>query len=108
VNFRSDNLIVARLNNFHVLLCETGYKVGVVNQTETKAVKAAGDNKNTPFARELARVYTKATLIGDDILSVCEHSFIQLNGTHQFLVYADYVNVLGNNIDTMKKKTQKL
>jgi DNA mismatch repair protein MSH3 len=52
----------------------TGYKVGVVNQTETKAVKAAGENKNTPFARELAHVYTKATLIGDDILS-CEHSF---------------------------------
>lgn len=54
-----------------------GYKVGVVNQTETAALKAAGDNKNGPFARELAHVYTKATLIGDDILSVCGNLFVQ-------------------------------
>lgn len=54
----------------------TGYKVGVVNQTETTAVKAAGENKNAPFTRELAHVYTKATLIGDDILSVCENLFV--------------------------------
>lgn len=53
-----------------------GYKVGVVNQTETPALKAAGDNKNAPFTRELAHVYTKATLIGDDILSICGSLFV--------------------------------
>lgn len=59
-----------------VLLCVLGYKVGVVNQTETAALKAAGDNKNAPFTRELVHVYTKATLIGDDILSICGNSYI--------------------------------
>jgi hypothetical protein len=32
---------------------------------------------------------------------------LKLNGTHQVLVYADDVNLLGDNIDTAKK-TQKL
>jgi hypothetical protein len=29
----------------------------------------------------------------------------QLNGTHQLLAYADDVNLLGDNIDTVKKNT---
>jgi hypothetical protein len=32
---------------------------------------------------------------------------LKLNGTHQMLVYADNVNQLGDNIDTIKK-TQRL
>jgi hypothetical protein len=33
---------------------------------------------------------------------------LKLNGTRQCLAIADDVNLLGDNIDTIKKKTQKL
>jgi hypothetical protein len=33
---------------------------------------------------------------------------LKLNGTHQLLVYAHHVNLLGDNIDTTKKNTQTL
>jgi hypothetical protein len=33
---------------------------------------------------------------------------LKLNGTHQLLAYADYVNLLGNNIDTIYKNTETL
>jgi hypothetical protein len=31
---------------------------------------------------------------------------LELNGTHQLLVYADGVNLLGDSVDTIKKNTQ--
>jgi hypothetical protein len=33
---------------------------------------------------------------------------LKLNGTHQLLVYADDVNLLGDDIDTLKKNTKAL
>ncbi|XP_045422425.1 DNA mismatch repair protein Msh3 isoform X1 [Lemur catta] len=48
-------------------LVAKGYKVGVVKQTETAALKAIGDNKSTLFSRKLTALYTKSTLIGEDV-----------------------------------------
>ncbi|XP_016076774.1 PREDICTED: DNA mismatch repair protein Msh3-like [Miniopterus natalensis] len=48
-------------------LVAKGYKVGVVKQTETAALKAIGDNKSSLFARKLTALYTKSTLIGEDV-----------------------------------------
>jgi hypothetical protein len=33
---------------------------------------------------------------------------LKLNGAHQFMAYDDDVNLLGNNIDTMRKSTETL
>ena len=38
-----------------------------MKQTETAALKAAGDNRSGPFTRKLSALYTKSTLIGEDI-----------------------------------------
>jgi hypothetical protein len=43
------------------------------------------------------------------IRKVQEHQVgLKLNGTHHFLAYADDVNLLGDNIDTIKKNTETL
>jgi DNA mismatch repair ATPase MutS len=52
---------------FHIAvrLVESGYKVGIVRQTETAALKAASENRSKPFSRALSEVYTRGTLVGD-------------------------------------------
>uniref|UniRef100_A0A3B3ZH75 DNA mismatch repair protein MSH3 n=1 Tax=Periophthalmus magnuspinnatus TaxID=409849 RepID=A0A3B3ZH75_9GOBI len=49
-----------------------GHKVGVVKQTETSAIKASGANKNALFTRELTALYTKSTLVGEDVNPMCK------------------------------------
>ncbi|KAL8616653.1 hypothetical protein ACOMHN_031635 [Nucella lapillus] len=68
-NFVTASIPVHRLFVHIRRLVAAGYKVGVVKQTETAALKAAGDNRSAPFTRELTALYTKSTLIGEDILS---------------------------------------
>ena len=38
-----------------------------MKQTETAALKAAGSNKTAPFGRKLTALYTRSTLIGEDV-----------------------------------------
>lgn len=42
--------------------------MGVVRQTETAALKAAGTNRGAPFERRLQNLYTKGTFV-DEMLS---------------------------------------
>lgn len=42
-------------------LLTQGYKVGVVEQTETAALKAAGDTRNELFSRDVTHLYTATT-----------------------------------------------
>lgn len=61
-NFLNASVPTFRLNVHVRRLVSAGYKVGVVKQTETAAIKAHGANKSAPFCRGLSALYTKATL----------------------------------------------
>lgn len=63
--FASASIPVHRLHVHVKRLITAGYKVGVVRQIETAALKAAGDNRNAPFGRKLTNLYTKGTYIDD-------------------------------------------
>jgi hypothetical protein len=53
-------------------------------------------NAQSPLLLNFGLVY--------DIKKVQENQVgLKLNGTHQLLAYADNVNLLGDNIDTIKK-----
>ncbi|XP_019081850.2 DNA mismatch repair protein MSH3 isoform X2 [Vitis vinifera] len=61
-NFLTASIPTFRLNVHVRRLVSAGFKVGVVKQTETAAIKAHGSNKLGPFCRGLSALYTKATL----------------------------------------------
>lgn len=69
-NFMTASIPVYRLFVHVRRLVAKGYKVGVVKQMETAALKAVGENKGNIFTRKLTDLYTKSTLIGEDILSL--------------------------------------
>ena len=64
-NFASASIPVHRLHVHVKRLVAAGHKVGVVRQRETAALKAAGENRNAPFVRQLTNLYTKGTYIDD-------------------------------------------
>ncbi|WFD31269.1 Mismatch repair protein msh3 [Malassezia sp. CBS 17886] len=67
-NLISAMIPVPRLPVHMKRLLAAGYKVGVCRQTETRALKAAAENANKPFARALTGLYTQGTWV-DDITS---------------------------------------
>lgn len=48
-------------------LVSRGHKVGIVRQTESAALKSVGTSKSTVFSRELTELFTKSTLVGEDL-----------------------------------------
>ncbi|KAM4707157.1 DNA mismatch repair protein Msh3 [Discoglossus pictus] len=67
-NFMTASIPTHRLFVHVRRLVAKGYKVGVVKQMETAALKAVTDHKSSLFSRRLTALYTKSTLIGEDIL----------------------------------------
>nr|XP_042896771.1 DNA mismatch repair protein Msh3 isoform X2 [Parasteatoda tepidariorum] len=65
-NFMTAIIPVQRMFYHVKKLVLKGYKVGVIKQTETAALKAASDKKNELFSRELYALYTRTTLIGEE------------------------------------------
>ena len=63
--FASASFPTHRLQVHVKRLVKANHKVGVVRQLETAALKAAGDNRNTPFVRKLTNLYTKGTYVDD-------------------------------------------
>ncbi|KAJ8414872.1 hypothetical protein AAFF_G00023950 [Aldrovandia affinis] len=66
-NFMTASIPTHRLFVHVRRLVSQGYKVGVVKQTETSALKASGANKSALFTRQLSGLYTKSTLVGEDV-----------------------------------------
>uniref|UniRef100_A0AAY4C5E5 DNA mismatch repair protein MSH3 n=1 Tax=Denticeps clupeoides TaxID=299321 RepID=A0AAY4C5E5_9TELE len=66
-NFMTASIPAHRLFVHVRRLVSKGYKVGVVKQTETTAIKASGATRSSLFTRELSALYTKSTLVGEDV-----------------------------------------
>ncbi|KAJ1868413.1 Mismatch repair protein msh3 [Coemansia sp. RSA 989] len=62
-NFYNASIPTPRLMIHVRRLVFAGYKVGILRQTETAALKAVSDNKNAPFTRQLADVFTLGTMV---------------------------------------------
>ncbi|KLO18801.1 hypothetical protein SCHPADRAFT_819209 [Schizopora paradoxa] len=62
-NFVTAGIPVHRRDIHLKKLLSQGYKVGIVGQTETAALKKVSDNRNAPFTRQLTHLYTAATFI---------------------------------------------
>lgn len=68
--FPKKNMLTAsipthRLNIHIKKLINSGYKVGVVTQQETAALKKSSTNKSGPFTRALTSVFTSSTFIDE-------------------------------------------
>lgn len=64
-NFYVASVPVHRLEVHIQRLVNAGYRVGIVRQTETAALKAVGSNRNAPFKRELTQMVTKGTRVDE-------------------------------------------
>lgn len=68
-NFLTASFPVHRLSYYVQRLVHAGKKVGVVRQTETAALKKAGDKPSKLFERKVTNVHTMGTLVADGEMS---------------------------------------
>ncbi|KAF3695607.1 DNA mismatch repair protein Msh3 [Channa argus] len=80
-NFMTCSIPTHRLFVHVRRLVSHGHKVGVVKQTETSAIKASGSNRNALFTRQLSALYTKSTLVGEDVNPVCRLEDVEEGGS---------------------------
>ncbi|KAG0747996.1 hypothetical protein G6F62_002743 [Rhizopus arrhizus] len=73
-NFYVASIPVHRLSIHVQKLVNAGYKVGIVRQTETAALKAIGSNRNQPFERKLTQMLTKGTIVDEMYEPVMTHA----------------------------------
>ncbi|KAK4283171.1 hypothetical protein QN277_000153 [Acacia crassicarpa] len=93
-NFMTASIPTFRLHVHVRRLVSAGYKVGVVKQTETAAIKAHGSNRLGPFCRGLSALYTKATLEVAEDLGVGEEGS---GDDSNYLICVVEQNILGEN-----------
>ncbi|KAL6509318.1 hypothetical protein OROGR_022628 [Orobanche gracilis] len=97
-NFLTASVPTFRLNVHVRRLVSAGYKVGVVKQTETAAIKAHGSNRSGPFCRGLSALYTKATLDAAEDLGGGEEGCGSCNN-YLFCVVEKNVEDMENKVD---------
>lgn len=94
-NFLTASIPTFRLNVHVRRLVSAGYKVGVVKQTETAAIKAHGSNKLGPFCRGLSALYTKATMEAAEDLGGGEEGCSSCNNYLVCVVEQELENIEG-------------
>nr|XP_057926954.1 DNA mismatch repair protein Msh3 isoform X2 [Doryrhamphus excisus] len=105
-NFMTCSIPTHRLFVHLRRLVSHGHKVGVVKQTETSAIKASGANKNTLFARQLSALYTKSTLVGEDVNPVSRLDNQEEGGCHDVVseTHDSFLLCVSENWDKLKKQ----
>uniref|UniRef100_A0A669CMG1 DNA mismatch repair protein MSH3 n=1 Tax=Oreochromis niloticus TaxID=8128 RepID=A0A669CMG1_ORENI len=105
-NFMTCSIPTHRLFVHVRRLVSHGHKVGVVKQTETSAIKASGANRNALFTRQLSALYTKSTLVGEDVNPVCRLGDVEEGGCDD--VVSDppdsFLLCISENWDKLKKR----
>uniref|UniRef100_A0A3B5LWX3 DNA mismatch repair protein MSH3 n=1 Tax=Xiphophorus couchianus TaxID=32473 RepID=A0A3B5LWX3_9TELE len=105
-NFMTCSIPTHRLFVHVRRLVSHGHKVGVVKQTETSALKASGTNRSALFSRQLSALYTKSTLVGEDVNPVCRVADVEEGGCAD--VVSDppdsFLLCISENWDKVKKQ----